>query len=351
MKHQFLKNKSSTFLYWLIVLLLISCTKTIDNPIEHFAKSSVEKIKHSKIIYLEDFGVLKPVDAIYINSDYIIWDDRNENMFNIIDMFSKKTISGVNKGNGPQDIISPSSFQSKNDEILIYDISQKKISKIDILSDTALTLKEVQRINFDKRIFMINCIDSNFVATGIFEDYWLANINTKNEIISKVSFPLFEETKSIPKMQLSMLYISTFIKNSPDNKKIVAATQKHGLLYFFNYTNEHELKEYKQLKYYAPKFEILERGNIAFSKDNKIGFCAVDCDNDFVYTLYSGKTFNSDGILNYHCDNLLIYDWEGNPLKHYILDIPLYSMKYNKEQNTIYGIAYNPEGVLIEYKL
>jgi hypothetical protein len=34
-----------------------------------------------------------------------------------------------------------------------------------------------------------------------------------------------------------------------------------------------------------------------------------------------------------------------------MLDIPLYSMKYNEESNSIYGIAYNPEGVFVEYQL
>ena len=94
-----------------------------------------------------------------------------------------------------------------------------------------------------------------------------------------------------------------------------------------------------------------KKGNIAFSKNNKVGFCAVDCDDKYVYALYSGKTFNKFGTLNHHCENLLIYDWNGNPVKRYILDIPLYSMRYNRETHSIYGIAYNPEGILIEYEL
>ena len=36
---------------------------------------------------------------------------------------------------------------------------------------------------------------------------------------------------------------------------------------------------------------------------------------------------------------------------NYHLEIPLYSMKYDKAKNSIYGIGYNPEGVFIEYKL
>ena len=139
--------------------------------------------------------------------------------------------------------------------------------------------------------------------------------------------------------------------NSPNNLKVVAATQKHGHISFFDYIKGESLIEYKQLSYYAPKFTITDRGGIAFSKDNRIGFCALDCDEDYVYALYSGKSFNSDGLLNHHCKNLLIYDWKGNPIKRYILDIPLYSMRIDKDKKLVYGIAYNPEGVLVEYQL
>ena len=54
---------------------------------------------------------------------------------------------------------------------------------------------------------------------------------------------------------------------------------------------------------------------------------------------------------SHHCEHLLVYDWDGNPIQHYILGIPLSSVKYDKEKNTIYGIAYDPEGVFVEYQL
>jgi hypothetical protein len=281
----------------------------------------------------------------------MIWDNKNENIFNLIDPISNKVIKGVNIGNGPNEIISPSSFQNQDGKFFIYDISKRRINQIDISSDTTLIINENQKINSDKRLFVINRIDSNIIATGIFEDYWLVNITTDGKITSSVEFPAFEETNNTPKVQLSMLYISTLMANTSDNKKVVAVTQKHGVVSFFNYINNSTLNEYKQIKYYAPNFIIEERGNIAFSKDNQVGFCGVDCDNDYVYALYSGKTFAKDGMLNHHCENLLIYDLNCIPIKHYVLDIPLYSMRYNEKKHLIYGIAYYPEGFLVEYKL
>ena len=61
------------------------------------------------------------------------------------------------------------------------------------------------------------------------------------------------------------------------------------------------------------------------------------------------KLFRYNSLVN-HCEHLLVYDWDGNPIKHYILDIPMWSMQYDIEKNSIYGIAYNPEGGFIEYQ-
>lgn len=342
---------SNYYILFISFIAFFSCKGAISDPITHFNNKYTEIINHSRIINLENFGILKPIDVILADSNYVIWDGKNENIFNVLNYTpNAKIVKGVNKGNGPNDIISPSTFQRKNNNILIYDIAQKRISKIDFISDTILGIKEIQKINSDQRLFMVKSVGTNFIASGIFEDYWLANINKSGQILSKINFPYFEEIKNIPKMQLSILYISTLMASSPDNKKVVAATQKHGHISFFDYTDDGELVRYKELNYYPPKFSSTERGGIAFSKENKIGFCAIDCDNDFVYVLYSGKTFESDGLLNHHCDNLLIYDWKGNPIKRHILDIPLYSMRIDKNKRIIYGIAYQPEGILVEYR-
>ena len=81
------------------------------------------------------------------------------------------------------------------------------------------------------------------------------------------------------------------------------------------------------------------------------GYKAVDCDDNFIFAIYSGRTRQSHGGKAEHCEHLLVYDWEGNPVKRYILCVAIHTMRYNKENNCIYGLAENPEGVLVEYQL
>ena len=343
-------------LYLLLSTALISCSEAaVNNPIEHFSESKTEKISVSKQISLEEFDILKPTRALRMdNSSYMIQDGQQKNIFSLVNLQSKQVAKGGRMGNGPQEFTSIGSFQQVGDDVVVYDISHKRFSKIKVLSDTTLALQEIRRVDTEKRMFITHCIGSDIIASGMFKDYWLMHLGKENEICSTIDFPYFDEFKDISPILKSVLHCSTLIANAPNQKKVVAATMQHGVITFFDYTENQPLKAYKQLKYYAPnfkKYQIQGQDNIAFSKDNKIGFCSVACDNTYVYALYSGRTFNEYGMLSHHCENLLVYDWEGNPIKRYLLDIPLYSMQYDEKNRVIYGIAYNPEGVLVEYQL
>lgn len=346
-------NLKSIIYIWIFfaILPILSCSKPLNNPIQHFSSDQREMLTHSRIIDLEEFNILKPGAVIRKDDSYMFWDINNEKTFHFVNFDSKRVIKGVKKGSGPGEIIYPSSYQLIQDKFYVFDPDNKKISQIDVSSDTTLILKEIEKVNFDKKLFLINYQKSNMIATGLFEDAWLATLTTNGKIISKINFPDFEETSDTPKMALSFLYLITHTSNKPDNKKVVAVTQDLGVISFFDYINGEILKEYKQIKYFAPNFILRENGGISYSKDGLIGFCGVDCDDKYVYILYSGRTYAEHELKSHYCENLFIYDWDGNPIKHYILDIPLISMKYDKAKNSIYGIGYHPEGAFVEYQL
>ena len=229
---------------------------------------------------------------------------------------------------------------------------QKKMNEIVFSSDSTISIQEIYKIDTEALVlFRVNPLDTTFIVTGMFEDYWLAEINKDGEIISTIDYPIREETKNIPQIVQPTLYSSSVrFTNSPDNKRIVVATANQGLISFLSRSGS-GIKEYKQLKYHAPIFTVIEGASATYSRENIEGFFAVDCDDNYIYSLYSGRTYNKHQTSALFCEHLLVYDWEGNPVKRYIMDIPLRTFCYNKEMNCIYGLTENPEGVLVEYKL
>jgi len=345
--------KNTCYLFLLLSILLTACAKSFNSPIKHFEGKPLKKLYPSRIVDLEEFGILNPVQLIQIDdSVFVIRDSKNENIVNIINLSSKKVISGVNIGQGPGEVLDASRLQYRNNKILAWDGMPKKMYEVVVLSDVALAIKEFYKVDTDMLISsQLNHLDSTFIAVAWFQDYWLVEMNKDGKILSTIDFPMWEGTKNIPKTALANIYQS-LMANSPDNKRIAVAALSQGLISFLNRTDS-GIKEYKQLKYHAPIFTVNEGGRAVTSRDNLEGFRAIDCDDTHVYVMYSGKTFNSNPTASQSglCDHLLVYDWNGNPVKRYILGIPIRSIKYNKETNSIYGLAENPEGVLVEYQL
>ena len=111
------------------------------------------------------------------------------------------------------------------------------------------------------------------------------------------------------------------------------------------------LNEQIRLCYFPAKVQTGKSSVVTFSKNGKIGFCDIASDDNYIYLLYSGRVRGEAGAKANHCQHILVYDWNGKPIKHILLEKPLFSMKYNASLNRIYGIGYEPEGCILEYDL
>lgn len=342
--------------YLVIISLFYSCNKGhVEDPLKDFNSNQTVKLEYSRRIDLEQYGVLKPASILKCTDGYMIRSQTNNDMFSRIYLDENRVITGVDKGNAPGELISPSSIQQMNGHVYVYDIGRKTIFEIqENLKDSLLTLSRYRTLEMDSRPFLINLLpNGHILASGIFHNSWVSYFNRENEMVSCLPFPTFDETDMLSDVSLSVLYLSTFTSVKPDGKKMVCATQKCGVLSFCTFS-PNAITISKQIKYYPPEYNVPKPDHpemIVYSRDNKVGFCAVASDDKNVFVLYSGRTFNSHNNLSHHCEHLLVYDWEGNPLRHIVLNKPLYSMSYDIENKIIYGIGYDPEGVIFEYEL
>ncbi len=336
---------------FLLSLSFVSCSDHKDKVLTAF-KDEI-KVSPNRVISLEDYDVLKPLDVLRVSNDYLIRDDKAYNLFAKVNFQTNTITKGIDKGNGPDEVNFITSVEQFKDKILIYDTSKKMISAIDTNNDSILTLKKEKTLNTQNRISMINYINNGLIGSGIFKDFWIGCFDEYAEILkSSIAFPVFEETNRLTDVQKSVLFINTLTAVHPHKNKFVAATMKCGVLSFCEIGREDIIREYKQIKYYPPQFSVVDDyGNIAYDKQYNVAFCDIDCSDEYVYVLYSGRSFETHGLLNHHCEHLLVYNWNGTPIKHYKLEIPMFSMRYDNETKLIYGIGYNPEGVFLEYKL
>lgn len=80
-------------------------------------------------------------------------------------------------------------------------------------------------------------------------------------------------------------------------------------------------------------------------------FCPM-LSGDKVYVLYSGRTFLPEqGLSAYLLNDLLVFDWDGCPYKHYKLTVPIFSFAIDAVRGELYGLSFDPEYHLVKYKL
>ena len=78
-------------------------------------------------------------------------------------------------------------------------------------------------------------------------------------------------------------------------------------------------------------------------------FSPVATSNE-LYILYSGQLYHP-GDTNYLLDHLLVFDWNGNPLRQYKLDTPIFRFVIDESSQLIYGITDSPEFRIIRFDL
>lgn len=82
-------------------------------------------IVYSKKIDLEQYNILKPASILKCTDGYIIRSQTDKELFSRIFLSRNQVISGINRGDAPGELLSPSSLQQLNGNILVYDISRK----------------------------------------------------------------------------------------------------------------------------------------------------------------------------------------------------------------------------------
>jgi len=121
--------KKKILLSLFLSLSMLNCVNKVQDPLTHFTVKQTEKIKPTKWIPLDDYGVLKPSTTLKYGDDYVVIDGTRENVITSINFSTHKFVSGVNYGNGPNELILIGQLRKVKDKLLINDFSLKKYSK------------------------------------------------------------------------------------------------------------------------------------------------------------------------------------------------------------------------------
>jgi hypothetical protein len=307
---------------------------------------------------VENDGILMPLNIIYFDSTLTIRNGGRhrggQDLLYLIDLRNNHVSQGIPNGNGPKEILTLGSLKRVDSLIYAYDIPRKVVYVLNLNESRRrqdIIYDEYYRISTEQHPFRLHKLNDGFLAIGLFFDegaFMRINMNTNQYEISG-QYPEFQSTDRLSNLLKSMLYNGTRTSVKPDQTRFVYAPNIAGYLAIYSLADD--IRLIKETKYFEPIFvgAHSDYEQPRFTKDTKLSACDIASTDEYIYLLYSGKTLEINKMVV--GDYLLVYDWDGNPVRYYKLDVPLSSMDIDFENKTIYGVAYNPEGMVVKYEL
>lgn len=311
-----------------------------------------EKIKPENIVFNNqvsvspeiidtDFLLSYPMCLLLTHDNLIVWDERgHDGYFHVIDKESGLLVAEFGKkGMGPNQLLRPTTnpvYNYLKDDIRFFDIDSRKLFRKNNedgnLTGKNLT-KAIEKYNIYIRDFLD--MDEYYLAVGmngLFDENRFAVFDTTLKILlTTEKYPVLDYDSDKNKKLVEDCFNIFFLKPSPDNKKVVFASYKTGLLEFF---------DLNRLPDSIVKVKSLLLTDIAKNDNERIwGFEDIYPTNRFVYVLHNGKPLEENKT-PYYSESIKVFDWHGNPIVEYNTGLDMRCLAVDEDAKCIYIIAY-----------
>jgi hypothetical protein len=336
----------------LISLLLLSGCKTDNNEKLVNGFDTNMKLIGEHIGPLNFF--LQPMKIGFNDSLIFIIDYKKENLLHF---FEKKNLNYISSklpiGRGPGEYAYIDFFNQidtsaiwlyapQSEKFILYNLKNLIYNK-QPLPDFEYDIPK-KDLRICQQIFYI----SDTVITGLSTNgkgrifFWNPVLNNIRHI--KIFPKLLKMDPDLPLNYVGRLYYG-FTGVKPDKTKIAVAMDKFKRIDVFNIDGKTVLSivfpDFKEPKYCDPRdFENYDSGN-------SLQYICIYTSNNYIYALYFGKPPTDDNIYGKY---IHVFDWKGNPVAQYELDIPIFSFVVDEVNKTIYGIRIFDERPIISYK-
>ena len=261
------------------------------------------------------------------------------------------------RGEAPHEMLSAETFQFNSlDSIWSLDANKMEITRWSISVENR-TAQRVEEVNLDKSL--IRSLDFQATNSGFMvpdymgtDRYW--QLDSKgNASQSYGTIPTEKEINESSRPALAQAWRS-FMDYNPTNGILAMVTQLGEVIEVRN------LKENKHTILYGPEGEPQFRT----ASDGKgipsgiMGFSDVKVTDNYIYAVFHGRKFKDIKAAYQRGEKpesggryIYVFDLQGNPVKKYTLDRPIYGIDINEQTNTITATEVDSDNPIIQFKI
>jgi hypothetical protein len=362
MKKQSIKN-------YLIVVFLFSFFSNCEN--KKITLSSYfdgkQAISLHSITLLSEEVTADPGTLLCYDSLLILQNLMSQPVFSVVDI-NKGTLirSWGTVGNGPGEYVGclqmdlsfqrgliniPDNFQARMYQYSLDSILySNEVQPNDLFSSS----KNKHTKNMYSRILQVN--DSIFLGIQISNlgRFLVFNINS-DESYPQGEFPKSDDQQKLPDENIKMLgdAYQGYLRYNYVQNKVVYASSNSEIVEIFKLNGLHlELEK----GYYTslPSYSLKETGDggkflqLQIDNGHTIDLSSSD---KFIYVLYADAAKDASFEEKHISNLILVFDWNGEPVKKYILDAKVKAFTVSEDEKRIFAVYNNPDPEIIYFDL
>ena len=328
----------------ILLAAVVSCTSPYaDDPYLRSLKIGEQVISPVDSSDLDMYGYWQPRNVVDTHGGwFVISSVEGDYHLLFVNPESGEHFYAIRRGRGPGEIVSGSNLHKSGDAVRYYDLTRTKCIELDIEKSIAARAAVCDTVgDFSKGsrlVYLTSCGRDKFVSGCLTDaNYWYALYDRRGKFLSGVE-AIAGLSKDRDRALSAML--STQYAASPDGKHLCSANVNVPVVSFASVTGD-ELKENKRIQ---ASFDGLSKGRAKNVKGYFYGGCA---DDESVYILYSGRRMTDREMLPNECSHVLVYDWDGNIRRHYVLSRPVCSISLTEDG--FYAVSTWPSGKLLRF--
>lgn len=341
-------------IYFIPLVLYSSCVNnnTEKDPLSCF--ETVKTIVGTELITFDDYNVLAP-GCFAVCDSCVYVQNKDGNMLCCIDLHKKTVETIFRKGHGPNEFINLSYANFANDVLSMVECNKCVLVEVAMIGKVParVTYTDITR-KYGPYTSVIRCKDA-IIASGLFDEgrymfHKISDTLTEPRFFGKYRFD--NEYESMNSTDKKLLYICTKLAVKPDLSKFVSINFTNGVIDINAIRNDSIINEVK-LDFHYHTLQQLNRGTknaqYNYTAENRNGFYDVAVTDDLIFTIYSGKTFES-GIHDVsNCEYIMIFDWNGNPQACYRTEQSLQAICFS--DHVLYGLTTGEQSTLLKFDI
>lgn len=354
-------NKSRLlFVILLLLVVIVGCK-------DHASTLLLNQFPAEKALVKERYDIdedsIARIEDLQCNdSCLLVFDYHSGNSFTLFDVRSGKVVTRFGAiGQGAGEIPLGTYGDMKNKDFYIHYDQTGYIGKYSLDSlclngkfpPVCLARFKIPQAQFS-RIIAMN--DSTFLGAGTYNSEYQYLLFNKNSKVIDYAVKIYNAADESLNKYHKFLSNQGKLRKRPGENQFVYAVNYSSHIDFCEVRHD-KIRLVKSLNLKNPEYEPLQddKYNRMVPLDhNIIGYIDIAPTNQYVYALYTNKKIREKDVSNDFSSNIiLVFDWEGNPLRQYRIDQEAFYIAVDEASQKLYAaiINSNDEWSVVRYRL